>query len=477
MSPGDPSYQLIYENSIMAEAATDAEQKTAQGPGKGKRESISGTPKRAIPKDFALRISNKVVTINERELDEEIASGKVASLVYKALKDPEMYSYFYDVTMNLLTAEEAEKYAGTMWTALIWHKEEFPEFGYFMDGIMAFALKGHYAGDRPVYETDFAGREFSAYAYLVGEVFIQMMRLNSDLYNILSDLFGELIRVEMAHNLESESAEGDKKKGISGRKKKKEDEAVTTKKLYDDVVDYISHRGEFRSDTLNQKNPNEYILILADRMRSTRRYIIQDIMNKHALEKKKVLEKELREREASAEDVISASAPFSDGLFLYWVEKRYNFKYLAVEKVRITLQILAITVGMTAAGAGFVGIRQLTMSEGIIIGLLMFGFAKLVCSRYWFAPYFPKDVSAELEAEISSFTPIFRKLSLTQINAFMAKQVQLQSNPMLLNLIPEYIKYITAVMPDPSDILLSPEELTEFMERVESNLSKQQRAH
>ena len=46
---------------------------------------------------------------------------------------------------------------------------------------------------------------------------------------------------------------------------------TASKKLFDDLVDYIHTRGEFKSDSLAQKNPNEFISGLADRMRSTRR--------------------------------------------------------------------------------------------------------------------------------------------------------------------------------------------------------------
>ena len=191
--------------------------------------------------------------------------------------------------------------------------------------------------------------------------------------------------------------------------------------------------------------------------------------------KNDTLEKELREREASAEEVITAVTPFKHGLYLFWLEKRYNFKYLAVEKVRITLQIIAISLGMAAIGTGFLGLSPLTLFEGIFIGLLMFLFAKTVCSRYFFGPYFPKDVTAELEGEVGTFTPTFRKLSLSQINAFMSKQIKHPTNAMLLHLLPEYVKYVFAVMPDRTDILLTKEEINEFMERMEVNLTKQQR--
>ena len=36
-----------------------------------------------VPKDFANRVATKITAINERELDEEIASSKVAALIYK----------------------------------------------------------------------------------------------------------------------------------------------------------------------------------------------------------------------------------------------------------------------------------------------------------------------------------------------------------------------------------------------------------
>jgi hypothetical protein len=210
-------------------------------------------------------------------------------------------------------------------------------------------------------------------------------------------------------------------------------------------------------------------------MRSTRRYVIQDIMNRFALEKKKQLEKELREREASAEEVITAITPFKHGLYLFWLEKRYNFKYLAVEKVRITLQIIAIFLGLGAVGIGFLELAPVGLVEGALIGLMMIGYAKLFCSRYIFNPFYPKDVTVELEKDVGAFTPIFRKMSLPQMNSFMLKQIKEPDNSLLLHLLPEYVRYIFAVMPDRSEILMTKENINELMERVEVNLSKFQR--
>lgn len=441
---------------------------------RGNSKEETPTPKRSrVPKDFAQRVATKIVAINERELDEEVASQRVSALAHKNMSAPELLSYFVDMTEILIKGEETEKYAATTWAALVWHQDEIPEYKSFYEDVLKVCIQGHRTADRPKYEVEDTGKEFSNYAYIIGEVFIQMMKLNSDLYNILTEFFSFVIRHEMLKDLEKKQEETKKKTLL--RKKVTTETIVNTKKLYDDIVDYISQRGEFRSDTLNQKNPNEYILILADRMRSTRRYIIQDIMNKHALEKKRLLEKELREREASAEELIHSSEPFSLGLYFYWVEKRYNFKYLAVEKVRITLQILSITLGLVAIGGGFLGFDALNLIEGMMVCILMITYAKTVCSRYFFAAFYPKDVTADLEKEVSAFTPILRKMSLLQANSFINKQMKSDTNSLLLHLLPEYVRYIFAVMPDRNDILLSKDEINEFMERMELNLTKFQR--
>lgn len=455
-------------------ASQEADQQAAPKKPKIAATPSSSAPEKDIPKDFAARAAAKITAINERELDEEIASSKVSSMIYKNMNSPELFRYFVDTIDILLQSEHTEKYAATTWTALLWHEDVHPEYRPFVENVLNKIIDGHISNNKPLYEHEDSSKEFSAYAYSLGETFIQMMRLNSDLYNILTDLYGFIIREEMNRDL-SKADDDAKKKGITGRKKKKIAENINPKKLYDDIIDYISERGDFRSDTLNQKNPNEYIIILADRMRSTRRYIIQDIMNRHALEKKKVLEKELREREANAEEVIIASAPFKHGLYLFWVEKRYNFKYLAVEKVRITLQILAIFMGLGAIGTGFLGIGAIGLLEGILVGTLMFAYAQLFCSRVVFTPFYPKDVTAELEKDVGAFTPTFRKMSLDQINAFMTKQIKDADNSLLLHLLPEYVKYIFAVMPDRNDILLSRDNINEFMERIEINLAKFQR--
>jgi len=429
-----------------------------------------------VPKDFANRVASKITAINERELDEEIALAKVAALIYKNMNHPEALPYFNETIDILLQDEHTQKYAATTWTSLLWNEDIHPEYRKLVNAILDRSIGGHIRADLPMYEAEESGKEFSAYAYTLGETFIQMMGMNSDLYNILTDIYSYLIRSEMSRDLEKGKEESSKKRTILSRKKSKESEVKNPKKLFDDIVDYISERGEFRSDTLEQKNPNEFILILADQLRSTRRYIIQDIMNRHALERKKTLEKELRDRQASAEEVIQAGDPFRHGLYLFWLEKRYNFKYLAVEKVRITLQIVSIFLGLGAVGIGFLAVGPIGLFEGLMVGGMMTIYSQFFCSRAVFGPFYPKDVTVELEKDVGAYTPTFRKMTLEQMNSFMNRQLKEPESTLLLHLLPEYVKYIFAVMPDRNEILMTKENVNEFMERLEVNLTKYQRS-
>jgi len=430
---------------------------------------------RSVPRDFALRVATKITAICEREMDDDVASTRVSELIHRNLFDPDMHMHFLDVVNVLLENEETQKYAGTSWASLIWHEDEHPEYRDMIESLVKSMADGHILNTLPSIEHEDTGKWFSSFATNMGEVFIQMMRISSDLYDIITDIYTLVIRLEMARDFNRKEEE-EKKKKNQQRTRKDDQRDINNKKLYDDIIDYISLRGDFRSDNLNQKNPNEFIIVLADRMRSTRRYIIQDIMNRQALEKKKQLEKDLREREASAEEVIISARPFNHGLYLYWVEKRYNFKYLAVEKVRITCQILGFLIGICAVGASYLQLVPLSMVEGMIITILMFGFSKLFSSRFFFIDFYPKDVTSQLEDDVGLFTPIFKKMSSKQMNSFINKQIKEPENNLLLHLMPEYFKYIFAVMPERNDLLMDKEELNEVMERLETSIGKYQRS-
>ena len=253
------------------------------------------------------------------------------------------------------------------------------------------------------------------------------------------------------------------------------DQPQAAKKLFDEVVDYIHARGEFHSDSLNQQNPNEYMGLLADRMRGTRRYVIQDILNRQALSKKKEVEKELSERLASAEEIILAKDFFKKAMNLFWTEKLYNFKYLSVEKVRVTVQVISITVGIVYFMMGYIGLYGVQWWEGIIVAVGMYAFSRFMCSRGSFKRYFPNDVSKELEVIVGSFTPTVRRMSKEQLESFLVRQVRDRDSVDLLPIFSEFVKYLFAVMPDRKSAIVSLDELSEIMENVDLEIARTMR--
>ena len=249
-----------------------------------------------------------------------------------------------------------------------------------------------------------------------------------------------------------------------------------SKKFYDDIIDYVAARGEYKSTSLNQENPYEHIANLAEQMRGTRRYMIQDIMNRRALERKKRLEKELSERTASAEEIILANDPFQGGLSLFWREKRYNYKFLAVEKIRVALQIFAALAGLLFFMAGYLGVKDVHYLDGGLVCVCMWIFAKFAGSRKNFKTFYPNDVSKELEAHVSQFNEAFKRMSAEQCSSFLMRQARLKKNEGVLQAIPEFVKYLYAVMPDRKSMIITTDELSELMESLEIYLAKQMRS-
>ena len=427
-----------------------------------------------VPDDFAERLATKVIVINERELDDAKVSKKTANLLYRNVSSPDMLMYFPKAIEYLLEGEDLERYAAIAWVAIVIHGEDYPEYKLFVSDLISLIVQGYKSNKRPDFQVEFKNKDFSAYAHDFGEVFISMMRINNELYDVITELFGGVIKKEMADEELLAQAESDVNKKISLAVKKKKDGDGVSKKLYDDIIDYVSYRSEFRSDSLNQKNPNEFIIVLADRMRATRRYIIQDLMNKRTLSRKKQIEKEWGEREASAEEMISAGVPFKKGIHLFLEEKRYNFKYLAVEKVRVTLQVSAVILGIGACLWGFVKGGWGHLGIGGFTLIFMMFYSKIVCSRVFFIPYYPIDVSNELEQEVGAFTPVFRKFSAKQLNNFLTRQIKDPKNSDVIQLIPEYFKYIYAVVPEKDKLLIGTEEFQACIEQYEINLSKGQ---
>ena len=187
------------------------------------------------------------------------------------------------------------------------------------------------------------------------------------------------------------------------------------------------------------------------------------------------MEKELSERLANAEDVILAKDSFKKALKLFWTEKLYNFKYLSVEKVRVTVQVLAIILGIAFFLMGYLGIYTMLWWEGIIVAFAMYVYARLLCSRKAFRKFFPDDVSKELEVVVGTFTPTFRRMSKDQMDSFLVRQVKDSENQELLPILSEFVKYLFAVMPDRKSAIITLEELSEVMENIELDIARMMR--
>jgi hypothetical protein len=424
-----------------------------------------------LPPDFARRLAQKIVFTVERERDQDEALEKVAGMLVRNLSKPGRARQFIDVIEALLENEETARYAGLAWVSIVLHREEDARYDGLVSAILDAMIQDHQQIAKPNVQLEYRRKSFSFYAKNLGDAFIAMVEIKAELYEVVSSVYSNLIRKEVA----LENAEKERRSSSSRRislTERDEEKPKTGKKLFDDAVDYVHSRGELRSDTLSQQNPNEFIAILADRMRGTRRYVIQDIMSKQALEKRKEVEKELSERLASAEEIIQARESFRRAMDLFWTEKRYNIKYMSIEKVRITLQIICVVSGILWFLAGYLGLGGFQWYEGLGVAVGMYLFARFSASRKAFRSFFPNDVSKELEVMLGTSTPTLRKMSKEQMDAFMIRQIKDPSNLSLLPILPEFFKYVFAVMPDRKEAILTPEELAELLENIETDISR-----
>ena len=425
----------------------------------------------SLPPDFARRLAQKVVFTVERERDQDAALEKVAHTFLRNLGKPERARQFIDMIDALLENEETARYAGLAWVSIVLHREDDPRYTTLVSNILDAMILDHQQIAKPVVQLEYRRKSFSFYAKNLGDAFIAMMGIKAELYEVGSAIYSELIRKEVL----LESADKERRTASSRRISLTEREGQkpkTGKKLFDDAVDYVHSRGELRSDTLSQQNPNEFIAILADRMRGTRRYVIQDIMGKQALDKRKEVEKELSERLASAEEIITAREAFRLALDLFWTEKRYNIMYMSIEKVRVTLQVGAVVMGVLWFLAAYLGLWGLVWYDGLVVVVGMYVFGRFAASRQAFRSFFPSNVSKELEVALGSMTPNLRKMSKEQMDAFMIRQIKDPQNLALLPILPEFFKYIFAVMPDRKNAILTGEEMRDLLENIELDIAR-----
>ena len=85
------------------------------------------------------------------------------------------------------------------------------------------------------------------------------------------------------------------------------------------------------------------------------------------------------------------------------------------------------------------------------------------------------DISEELEKSSTAFISVMRNMSQEQLEHFIVHQIKLESNQKYLAMVPEYVKYLYAIMPDRKNMMISVDELSELVENSEIEVSKQLR--
>ena len=184
---------------------------------------------------------------------------------------------------------------------------------------------------------------------------------------------------------------------------------------------------------------------------------------------------ELENQLASAEEIVMAAPHFTEGMSFFVKEKRYNIKYLNVEKIRVTLQLLGHITGVIYFILGHLEVWGISWIDGMFVCFAMFILVRIAGSRKQMKFFYPTDVSKELEECSTAFISVMRNMSQEQLENFLVRQIKLEENQNYLSLIPEFVKYLYAVMPDRKSMMISVDELSEVVENSEIEVAKQLR--
>ena len=102
-------------------------------------------------------------------------------------------------------------------------------------------------------------------------------------------------------------------------------------------------------------------------------------------------------------------------------------------------------------------------------------FVRIAGSRKQLNFFYPTDISKELEECSTAFISVMRNMSQEQLENFLVRQIKLEENQNYLSMIPEFVKYLYAVMPDRKSMMISVDELSEVVENSEIEVAKQLR--
>ncbi len=422
-----------------------------------------------IPSDFAYRCAIRIHTIYEREADEDEANVKVLQMIDNHLNHPSRYHYFADMTIIMLQKDlDVITNITTAWISCLWYGETKQKYKEFLFKFISYCIKGHRVGDRDRYVLPHTQFSCSIYAYLIGEIMINMVRLSFDFYDILVEVYKYIIITEMNEDFKAYDKQNSMQSKLKKNKEKENKIVSTYKKLYDEITDYIGQRSIFRTETLDQKNPNEYIENLIDRMRTTRRYVIQDTINQHSLKQKREFARNLQSQEATAEEILQSEESFTEGLFLFWMQKKYNFKYISLEKLRGTMHIAGILASIAFVLVSLNHWLPIPLIQSVVACIILIPSIKYVTSLRFFSRFYPIDNTETLEDTASEFLHFLMKFSYSQAASFMQKQIQKYAleDEIMLELLPDYVNFIIFLLPSKSKILMSKIELSQLLELV-----------
>ena len=430
-------------------------------------EETQETEGEEIPENFAGQIARDVMVLFQKQMDPEVAAVEASSYLWKNAGTPEKVSYFVDATeLWLESGTSGDKFAALSWNGLVTQSVNNQDYDTFLRMMIVAILDGYYSLQKP--DIEYKEKRYSTYTSIIANTFIRMVELNPASEAGASEIYTILVRSEM--DLEARSQAEEDETGSN---------TIPTdmQKLFDEMIDYLADRGMFKSNPMagEEANPNEHIEVLCERLRGTRRYVMQEVINERALEKRKKLEMELENQLASAEEIVMVAPQFTEGMAFFVQEKRYNFKYLAVEKIRMTLQLLGSITGAVYFLLGFMGVWGVHWIDGMVVCLVMLVFVRIVASRKQFQFFYPTDISKELEDCSTAFLNVMRNMSQEQLEQFLVRQIKLERNQKYLGMVPEFMKYLYAIMPDRKSMVITVDELSELVENSEIEVAKQLR--
>ena len=420
-----------------------------------------------VPENFAEQIARDVMVLFQKQMDPEAAAIDACSYLWQNTGTPDKVSYFVDATeLWLESGTIGDKFAALSWNGLVTQSVNNKDYDVFLRLMIVAILDGYYSLQKP--DIDYKEKKYSTYTSIISNTFIRMIELNPASEASASEIYSILVHSEMELEASSQAEEEE-----TGRNPISTD----MQKLYDEMIDYLADRGMFKSDprTGEEDNPNDHIEILCERLRATRQHVMMKVINERAQEKRKKLEMEFENQLASAEEIVLVSQHFTDGIAFFVQEKRYNFKYLAVEKIRMTLQLLGSIAGAVYFLLGFMGVLGVHWIDGIVVCLVMLVFVRIVASRAQLRFFYPTDISKELEECATAFLNVMRSMSQEQLEQFLVRQIKLERNQKYLAMVPEFMKYLYAIMPDRTSMVITVDELSELVENSEIEVAKQLR--